>query len=205
MAIRLKQSNSQVAIIPGVSDSTPLAAGSASAGTSLDAARADHVHPAQTNIAGNAGTATTLETSRNINGTSFNGSSAITTDKWGKARNIQIEDSDGSNISVAVSVDGSGAVTLKLPSIIKAQAFIGLLLSRRVEADISNVGGITAGTTVTVPEYYVGYGQINLFINGAKCKRGDTFSEVGTDGNTSTTITINDAIPAGYAVEVVVG
>lgn len=37
---------------------TPAAAGTASAGTSTAVARADHVHPAQTSVSGNAGTAT---------------------------------------------------------------------------------------------------------------------------------------------------
>ena len=71
-------------------------------------------------IDGNAATATTLKTSRNINGTSFNGSSAITTANWGTARNISISDSDGTNTGTAVSVNGSANVTLKLPATIKA-------------------------------------------------------------------------------------
>ena len=43
--------------------STP---GSAAAGTSLSYARADHVHPLQTSVSGNAGTATALATGRTI-------------------------------------------------------------------------------------------------------------------------------------------
>ena len=65
-------------------------------------------------------TATKLSTPRAINGTNFDGSSAITTAKWGTARNISIGSSDGTNVGTAVSVDGSGAVTLKLPTVIKA-------------------------------------------------------------------------------------
>lgn len=71
-------------------------------------------------ITGNAKTATTLETARTINGTSFNGSQNITTANWGTARNITISDSDGTNSGTAVSVNGSAAVTLKLPATIKA-------------------------------------------------------------------------------------
>ena len=44
----------------------------------------------QTDISGNAGTATKLQTARAINGTNFDGSSAITTDTWGTSRNITI-------------------------------------------------------------------------------------------------------------------
>jgi hypothetical protein len=61
-----------------------------------------------------------LTTARTINGTSFNGSANITTANWGTARNISIADSDSSNIGSAVSVNGSAAVTLKLPATIKA-------------------------------------------------------------------------------------
>ena len=39
---------------------------------------------------------------------------------WGIARNISISDSDGTNTSTAVSINGSSAVTLKLPTTIKA-------------------------------------------------------------------------------------
>ena len=69
---------------------------------------------------GNAGTATKLATARNINGTSFDGSAAITTANWGTARNITIKDADSTNAGTAVSVNGSAAVTLLLPSTIKA-------------------------------------------------------------------------------------
>ena len=69
---------------------------------------------------GNANTATTLKTARTINGTSFNGSANITTANWGTARNISIADSDATNTGTAVSVNGSGNATLKLPATIKA-------------------------------------------------------------------------------------
>lgn len=71
-------------------------------------------------LTGNADTATKLAATKNINGTAFDGSSDITTTKWGTARNVSISDSDGTNTSSAVSVDGSANATLKLPSTIKA-------------------------------------------------------------------------------------
>ena len=58
-------------------------------------------------VSGNAGTATTLQTARNINGTSFNGSAAITTATWGTARTITIG-------STGKSVDGSANVSWSL-------------------------------------------------------------------------------------------
>lgn len=71
-------------------------------------------------ISGNAATATILQTTRTINGTNFNGSANITTNKWGTERNISISDADGTNTGDAVSVNGSENKTLKLPSTIKA-------------------------------------------------------------------------------------
>lgn len=46
--------------------------------------------PSVTNIAGNASTATTLQTARTINGTRFNGSASITTTTWGTARTLTL-------------------------------------------------------------------------------------------------------------------
>lgn len=92
------------------STTTPLIAGTAARGTENAAARGDHVHPAQTTITGNAGTATTLQTARTINGTAFNGSANITTNSWGTARTITV-----GNTSKTVS--GSGDVSWTLSDI----------------------------------------------------------------------------------------
>ena len=69
-----------------------VASGSGAVGTSSKQAREDHVHPVQTTVSGNAGSATKLETARNIvigNQTnSFNGTANITytADKMGLVR-----------------------------------------------------------------------------------------------------------------------
>jgi len=78
--------------ITGLSSTTPIVAGTATIGTGTTAARADHIHPVQTTITGNAGTATTLQTARNISGVSFNGSA-----------NIEIEDRLGTPIASAAT------------------------------------------------------------------------------------------------------
>ena len=59
---------------------------------------------------GNATTATKLQTARTINGTSFDGSSNITTSKWGTARSITIG-------NTTKTIDGSGNVTWTLGEI----------------------------------------------------------------------------------------
>ena len=69
---------------------------------------------------GSAKSAVKMKTARTINGTSFNGTANITTANWGTARNISISDADATNTGSSVSVNGSAAVTLLLPSTIKA-------------------------------------------------------------------------------------
>ena len=61
-------------------------------------------------ISGNANTATTLQTARNINGTAFNGSASITTANWGTARTLTIGNK-------GQSVNGSGNVSWALSDI----------------------------------------------------------------------------------------
>ena len=58
-----------------------------------------------------------LKNSVLINGTEFDGSVAVVTDKWGAERSITITDSNG-NIGEATLVDGSEDIVLKLPTTI---------------------------------------------------------------------------------------
>lgn len=57
---------------------TPKPNGTANVGTDTGYARGDHIHPSQTSVSGNAGTATKLATARNINGVAFDGTKDIT-------------------------------------------------------------------------------------------------------------------------------
>ena len=97
------------------STTAPLANGTASAGSASTVARTDHVHPLQTTVSGNAGTATKLQNIRKINGTNFDGSGDITTANWGTARNITIG-------STKKSVNGSADVVWSLSEIGAAPA-----------------------------------------------------------------------------------
>lgn len=56
---------------------TPKANGTAAVGSETKYAAGDHVHPAQTSVSGNAGTATALQTGRKIDGVSFDGTADI--------------------------------------------------------------------------------------------------------------------------------
>lgn len=85
-------------------------------------------------LSGNASTASKLQTAVNINGTSFDGSAAITTSSWGTSRNITIG-------STAKAVDGSAAVSWSL-------ADIGAAASDHSHTSLGNlatVGTITTG------------------------------------------------------------
>jgi hypothetical protein len=116
-------------------------------------------------ITGNAGTATTLQTARTINGTSFNGSANITTSTWGTARTITIG-------GTSKSVDGSGNVSWSLGEI-QAEYEVPINTLR------NNLG------SPTVREAALFHGQFNnkfRFI-------APTLQEESTDGNTWVTST----------------
>ena len=66
-----------------------------------------------TSFAGNASSATKLATARNINGTAFDGSKAITTANWGTARTISISSTAG---TTGTSINGSANASLVIPS-----------------------------------------------------------------------------------------
>src|SRR5574344_1041559 len=97
------------------------------------------------NLTGNAATSTKLQTTRTINGTNFDGSANITTVQWGTARNISI--TDGTNTSSAVSVNGSQAYSLNLPSTIKA-TFVGNITGN-VTGNCSGTAGDVAWANVS--------------------------------------------------------
>lgn len=70
----------------------PKANGTAAVGTSAKYAREDHVHPVQTSVSGNAGTATKLATARKIGNASFDGSANITVAGIGAAASSHTHD-----------------------------------------------------------------------------------------------------------------
>lgn len=84
-------------------------------------------------VNGNSTTATTLQTARTINGTSFNGSSNITTANWGTARTLTIG-------STGKSVNGSANVSWSLSDI----------------GALPITGGTVLGTLLVDKDLYVG-------------------------------------------------
>ena len=124
---------------------------------------------------GNANTTTKLATAKKINGTDFDGTTAIVTEIWGTARNISI--TDGTNTSTAVSVNGSQAYSLNLPSTIKA-TFVGNVTGN---ADTATNASKFNGLVTT--DFIRTTGNVNQTITGTK-----TFNDnVHANGFHSTT------------------
>lgn len=74
----ITQSNGTITITTAeAATATPIVAGTGAVGTSSKYAKEDHVHPAQTSVTGNAGSATQLQNARTIDGVSFNGTANI--------------------------------------------------------------------------------------------------------------------------------
>jgi len=88
------------------------------------------------------GSAATLTTARNINGTAFDGSTAITTASWGTARTITLG-------GTGKSVDGSAAVTWTIPEIIPTNTSIQLGSIGVGTAASGTTGEIRATGTIT--------------------------------------------------------
>ena len=141
-------------------------------------------------VAGNAATATALQTARSINGTNFNGTGNITTANWGTARNISIADATATNTGTGVSVNGSGNVTLKLPATIKANLTGNSATATKATQDsagqqinttyIKNLS--ISGNTITYTKGNGGTGSITV-PTGAGAKGYITESVVNSDGS----------------------
>lgn len=167
---------------------------------------------------GNATTATTLATSRTINGTSFNGSANITTANWGTARSIGIVSSDGTGAGSTVSVNGSGNVNLKLPATIKAsitgnvsgnagtatklqtsrtlwgQSFNG---SANISGNMTGVGSITASGLIKTTNSIQADGDVVAYKTGTSGTSPFKYwlPSVDTNGNLSWTNSTSTTTP----------
>lgn len=123
-------------------------------------------------LAGSIANGKLQNSSVTVNGTSVSLGNSITTEKWGTARNITIKDADSTNSGTSVSVNGSAAVTLLLPSTIKAsltgnatsasklntgtttytawgQTYWSSGVPSTISGDISNAGNITPSASAS--------------------------------------------------------
>ena len=120
---------------------------------------------------GNAATATTLQTARTINGTSFDGSANITTATWGTARTLTIG-------NTGKSVNGSANVAWSLDE-------IGAELKPTLNTPRVNLG------IPTVQEMAIIDGQFDNKIERYDITK--VFVETSTDNVTWTAVSITDA------------
>ena len=151
-------------------------------------------------VAGNAATATALQTARSINGTNFNGTGNITTANWGTARNISIADATAANTGTGVSVNGSGNVTLKLPATIKAA------LTGNVTGNVSGSSSSCTGNSATATKATQDSAgqQINTtYIKGLSIS-GQTITYTKGNGGTGSITVPTGAGAKGYITESVV-
>lgn len=114
-------------------------------------------------VLGNAATATKLQTARSINGTNFDGTSNITTTKWGTTRNIALTGA----ISGNANVDGSGNVTITT-----TQANIAV-----ITGSMTGTGSKSLKKDIAFPS---GYNNTNCVVLSAMFQRAN--SQNGTWG-----------------------
>lgn len=114
-------------------------------------------------LTGNASTATTLQTARTINGTSFNGSRNITTANWGTSRTITIGNTSksingSSDISWTLSEIGAEPITKTLVSKSAKSGTIALTTDR-YQAMMA-----TGNVTISLPYTSNDLEEIHFFI-----------------------------------------
>ena len=143
-------------------------------------------------IDSNVASATKLATSRNINGTSFNGTANITTSYWGTARNIYIQDATAAHTGAAVSVNGSANVNLKLPSTITA-TLSGNASSATKLATARTINGTSFNGTANIVTSYWGTAR-TIYIQDASGAHGSV--GVSVNGSTNYNLKLPSTITA---------
>jgi hypothetical protein len=197
--------------ITGLSSSTPLVAGTAAIGTGTTVARADHVHPVQTTVSGNAGTVTdgaylsaanTFTNTNAFNGTGIHsfgnlvststytgyftlGGRAIRKVTSGSA--IEIVDSTGTTATHTFGDAG----TLVVTGAVSGSSFNSITGLSSTTPLVAGTAAIGTGTTVARadhvhPEQTTVSGNAGTVTNGVYTNATNTFT--GTNAFNGTTI-----------------
>lgn len=216
--------------ITGLSNTAALAAGIAAIGTDTLVARQDHVHPVQTTISGNAGTATTLATARTIGMTgdvtwtsaSFNGSGNVT----GTATLATITDS-GTGSFKKITTNSKGLVTgtvsvtqADITGLLGAGSISNTMLANGAVANLSgtNTGDETLATiktklgittlsgsntgdqTITLTGDVTGTGTGSFVTTLKNTGTAGTYRSVTTDAQGRVTAGTNPTTLSGYGI-----
>lgn len=106
-------------------------------------------------LAGNAATASKLFSGVNINGTLFDGSTAITTTSWGQSRTISINSQAG---TTGTSVNGGSNATLVIPSTMTGFTSITstTFLGTNVGSSTDRIGTVRANSMILYQTNYSG-------------------------------------------------
>lgn len=153
-----------------LSSTAPKAPGTASAGSSGQAARADHVHPVQTTISGNAGSATKLATARTI---SLSG-------------------------DVTGSVSFNGAANAGIKATLKNAAVLHSASGARTAAIAANAAFTVPSYVVGSGRLQVYLD--GLLCAGGSDAAACAYTEVGTAGAASTSIKFHQSIPVDMEI-----
>ena len=127
------------------------------------------------NVSGSSGSCT---------GNAATATSATSAGKWTTARDIKIQDADGTNTGSAVSVDGSAAKTLKLPSTIKAS----------ITGNCSGSSGSCTGNAATASSAAKWTTARNISISDSSGT--NTGTAVSVDGSGNATLKLPSTIKA---------
>lgn len=122
------------------------------------------------NVTGSAGS---LSAKPTINGTTFDGTTGITTSTWGPT--VSFTTTDGTNTSTAVTGNGSSAISIKLPSTIKAN----------LSGKATSAGKADSATTATTATTCTGNAATATALAKTVTINGASFD--GTQGITTTT------------------
>ena len=150
-------------------------------------------------LSGNATTATTLQTARTINGTSFNGSANITTANWGTARTLSFTGDVTGSSSVNGSANVATAMTLA-NSGVTANTYGSASAVPVLTVDAK--GRITSATTAAVSGgQYFGTAAVKaIAYNSATIAENITIT-AGNNGLSAGPVTVS----TGYAVTINTG
>lgn len=154
----------------------PEAAGTASVGTATTVSRSNHIHPAQTTITGNAGSATKLASTRYIDGVGFNGTGNIS--HYGTCSTA------AATVEKVVSLTGFSLVS-------GAKVYVKFTVTNTAASPTLNVNGTGAKAIYyrgsAIGTGYLAANRTYAFIyNGTQY---ELIGDINTDTNTDTKVT----------------